>query len=495
MTLSEEFLESVDGLIKAGNYVQARKALDKIIVSKVSERLIIRTSDLFIRTGLFTKNIRLLYKSMYSQTQIPTTKIVAHYALSLQQIGAHFESTRIFESLDFSKAPEAHFYYAITLFAKWEYDQAIFHLEKYLASPELSPYQQLVAKSNLAQAYLENNDIKKAKGCIEEVEKQAKGSHYELLRANIYQRRAQLLYLENNFKEAFKYIDLAEKLLKNFANHYQLTPLLWRAVCTLAENRQSREAQKMFEDLRKQSIALQRWALVRYSDFYQSIITKDEQLFLKVYFGTPFRAYRQNLIKKFQQKIEIPRNYDWNPTGKKAKEGSVLDVKEGLDLKSGNALKRGQRIHRLLQTLTSDFYVNFKNETIASYLFPNEHYDPYSSFKRAYESVRALQKWLKESKVPIIVRPSEEGFRIFFETPYVLRVETAYDENAAFTTSSELEKALSGNRSYTAEEISKILKIPLRTTYRKINDLLSNNSLLRQKTGRIVKYRLKTRQE
>lgn len=491
MVISDANLEAIDQLIKTGNYIDAKKALDKIAISKTPERLVVRLSDLLIRTGMFKENFKLLYPQMYNKMHLPQPKIIAHYALTLQQVGAYREANRIFDSFDFSKAVEAHFFYAITLFAKWEYAKAISHLEKYLASKEITPYQRLVGESNLIQAYLENHQYTEAEKLLVALEKEIHKEEFTLLRANVFQLRAQLLYSRKEYKTAIKFLDSSQKLLKTFANHYQLTANFWKVVCELALQPQKPSVVKAFGDLRKKSVALGRWSLVRQCDFYRSVIEHNKELFLRVYFGTPFPAYRENLIEHFGDDVAIPASYDWNPTDKGIKDNNIIDVKEGKDFLSGSELKRGQRTHRLLQTLGSDFYINFKLETLATYIFPEEHYNPVTSYKRAFAAVDKLQKWFHNEEIPIQVRFKDDGYRIYFEKPYVIRVQLSYDDTTNIGIKSELESLMAHDKLYSAKELSEILKVPLRTTYRKINDLISNDKLTREKFGQEVKYRLK----
>ncbi len=491
MAVSDEVLEKIDQSIKLGDYPAAKKRLDKIAISKTPERLVTRLSDLLIRTGMFKENSKLLYPHIYNQTQIPSPKIEAHYALTLQQIGAYREANRIFENFDFSKAAEAHFYYAITLFAKWEYKKAIEHLIQYLESKEITPYQRLVGESNLVQAYLETDQFEEAENHLKKIESEINKSEFVLVQANIFQLRAQLLYSRGQYKEALRFLDSSQKLLKTFANHYQLTAYFWKVNCEFAMNPQKPGAVKAFQELRKKSVSLGRWSLVRQCDFYRSVIEQNKELFLKVYFGTPFPAYRDSMISHFGEKVEIPEFYDWNATDKSAKENQILDAKIGKDLASGGELKRGQRTHRLLQTLASDFYINFKLETLSSYIFPDEHYNPVTSYKRAFSAVDKLQTWFKENNIPMQVRFKNDGYRLYFEKPYILRVRLTYDDTGDIGIKSELENLMAQDQLYSAKELSEILKVPLRTTYRKINDLLANNKLTREKFGQEVKYRLK----
>ncbi len=489
MALNEDLLDKIDHSIRKGDFSTAKKVLDSIAISKTPERLVIRLSDLLTRAGMFKHNIKLLYPFMFNNVAPANPRITARYALNLQQIGAYHEASRIFEDFDFPKAPEANFYYAITLFSKWDYSEATKYLKKYLQAKELSVYERLVGKVNLIQSHLGSGDYTDGESLLKEVESEIEKPEYNLLRANCFQLKAQLLYAKKEFQKALQLLSSSEKMLKTFPSHYQLTVRFWQMICQLALNPESNQALKAFKELRQKSVKLGRWALVRQCDYYRSMIEQNEELFLKVYFGTPFPAYRKRLEQSFGKKITIPEHYLWNPTEKKAAQNNIVDVTEGLDLNSGSRLKRGQVPHRLLQTLSSDFYINFKLETIASYVFPDEHYNPSTSYKRAFTAVSKLQKWFKDNKIPIQVKLNDDGYRIYFVDPYVMKVRLAYDNALEFDPKSDLLSHLADNELYSARELSGLLKIPLRTIYRKLGELVNNNQLVREKFGNEVKYR------
>ncbi len=490
MIVKDETIAEIDTALKAGNFVGARKILEEISLKKVPARLKLRLAEVQVRAGFPKHAVEILYRSIHDKNDPPLPKALSIYALALQQMGAYNEALKIFEKLDFGTVPEANLYYAIGLFAKWEYGKAIPYLEKYISSKETTSYQKLVAKANLAQAHLYTGDEKSADRLISELLQATKENSYNLLYANSLDLKAQHRLFQKRYDEMNPILEEARSKVSLFPSHYGLIIDHWQAVSELGKHPNSKNILSQFKKIRDEAVKQQRWALVRESDFFQSIIDEDEDLFLKVYFGTPFVEYRKRLKKLFGGNIEIPSSYRWKGNERKVSEDRVIKVSEGTDLNTGASLKRGQVLHRLLQALSSDFYINFRTETLFSIIFSDEHFSPISSANRVHQSVNRLQNWFDENEITIKIRSLNEGYRIFFEKPYALEVLLEYEHERPVDIINEIQKALNAPGGLTAREIGYQLNIPVRTIYRKIEELLAGNKIFFERIGREVKYKV-----
>ncbi len=491
MRASDESLDEIEMLLRDGNHKRAKKIIKSIPLKSVPARLAVRLSGLMVRAGELRWSAKLLFPLMYEGPESPSAQIMAQYALTLQQLGAYNEAANLYEQLDFKAAPEANLYYALALFSKWEYEKAVPHLESYLSSSAINDYQRKVGRANLAQAFIAINETQRAGNLLSELETDAKNGELYALLSYVMDLRSQLLISQKKYKEAIAILNKSEKLISGGESRYELMVRFWRTVCEYALSPQKENSLKAIIELRLNCVKQGRWALVRECDFYRSVISEDTNLFLKVYFGTPFPAYRKRLEERFGTPVGIPEYYLWNPVEKNAGEKKVLKVFEGIDLQSGNSLKRGQVLHRLLRALCSDFYVPFSSESLFFYLFPGEKFNPQTSSKRSRFATLRLQRWFKESKIPLQIRYKDEAFRIFFTAPYLVEVKLDYSENFDFAAESALLNFLRIHPLKTAGEISVALKIPLRTVQRKLSALLGNKRIESQRRGRDIYYRLK----
>lgn len=491
MIVKDELISQIDNLLKSGDINNARLALEEITVSKVPERLSLKLSDLFIRCGLPKDAVKVLYPILFETNDISEReKYLPTYALALQQMGAYNEAFKTFEKIDFNKNIQANLYYAVALFSKWDYAGAIPYLENYLKDGDITPYQKLVGQTNLAQAFLITGAIEKAEAELNTLLETTKKNKYYLLYANALEIKSQMLLVQKKYGEVNEILKEAISMLSEFPSRYKLLTDLWAAIAELGTNPTSKSAMTQFTNLRRDAVGQQRWPIVRECDFYLAIVENDNDLFLKVYFGTPFPQYRERLKFLFGKPVEMPGAYRWKGIEKTVPEEKTLKVLEGVDTYTGAKLKRAQVPHKLLQALTSDFYVNFRVETLFSILFPEENYNPMSSDNRIHQAVKRLQTWFDENEIPIDIRFKNDGYRFFFVEPYAVEVQLGYDQAINLDIGQEILKFLEKNEAATARELSQKLKIPVRTMYRKIDELLNDNTITTQRVGREVKYRL-----
>lgn len=492
MQLSEATLEEIDRILREGNHKLARQKLKAIPIKSIPSRLAAKISNLMVRAGELKLSAKLLHPLVFERLDSPSPQILAQYALTLQQMGAYNEASNFFESMDYSVVPEAHLYYALALFSKWEYDKAIPHLQSYVKTSNLTFYQRQIGLANLAQAYLAVNEKDKCVELLEQLEAQGKKDGLTALLAYVLDLRAQSLIAEKKYNEAIKRLNSSEKLILGGESRYQLMLKFWLAVCELGlENRKSRTTTD-FTKLRQSCVAQARWSLVRECDFYQSTIKKDKNLFLKVYFGTPFPSYRKRLVERFSESIEIPKSYLWNPTGGKVSRECTIRAFEGIDVRSQAALKRGQVLHRLLRTLCTDFYTPFTPESLFFYLFTEEKFNPLTSSKRSQYAISRLQEWLNKKSIPISIRFKDNYYRLFFTRPYQVEVELTYDDALYFDSNFALIEYIKLNPNKTAKQISSSLKEPLRSTQRRLSKLQNDKKIIGKKSGREIVYSVAT---
>ncbi len=486
VVIDENELNQIETFIRAGNQKQAVKLLERLTPQNVPHKLVLRASNLLVRAGLEKMSARILHPLMFNERQKPDPKIAAQYALTLQQLGAYSEALKILEKLDFVNIAETNLFYAFGLMTKWEYEAAIPFLRAYLKFPEITLYQSLVAKTNLAQALILSNQIEDVDNLLSEVQSQAEESKFFLLGANVLELKAQLFFIRGQFAEALSLLNSSNERLEGSPERYRLMVEYWKVICNYSLNPTKKEAINNFQQLRKKSVERGFWSVVRECDFQRALIEGDQNLFLKVYFGTPFSNYRKKMAFRFPQ-VVIPEVYFWNPTQVKTKKDNIFRVNEGHDLVSGAKLKKGQLSHRLIQSLTSDFYIPFQTESLFGYVFPDEHYNPISCYKKTANAINRLQSWFTRNSIPIQIRFKDGGYRIYLNDPYLLEVKIqTFEERKTYDTKSEIQRLLaSGGK--TSKEISSHLDVPLRTVSRYLSELVDDNKVTTVKSQYFLK--------
>lgn len=480
MGITELDLEEIDKIIRAGNFKTAQKKLKKFTAKSVPARLASKASNILVRAGLAEQGARILYPLIHGGTEKPKPEIMAEYALALLQSGAYVEALKILEAIDFKSVPAANFYYSVALFSKFEHVKAIPFLESYLKDAQTKPYQRIVASANLVHSYILAKDLTSAENLLAEVLNHAEKENQALLLANCRELKAQLLFEQKNYKQALKELSASKKSLELNSGKYLLMITYWEILCEIALRPEDKTLWQRWQKLRMDSVKSEFWSLVRQCDFHSAVLEGNKDLFLKLYFGTPFKSYREKLIKNFPGKCEIPKSYLWNSAPGVVPEGNMLDLASGQGLTVKNQLKKGHVIYRILQSLASDFYIPFKLETLFNYVFPDEYFNPRSSYHKTANGINRASTWLENNEIPIQIRFKEGAYRIFFKEPFYLRVHLQIEESQPYDAVSEIKRLLDTRKSLSVAEISTKLKIPPRSVHRHIKTLLEQKKIIKK---------------
>lgn len=405
MALSVDTLEK---LIRDGKMDEAHTALLKAVEAgypkdkarKIAS-LLRRVNDPEVALKVLNPIIRPTRKGAAQATEIDKIE----YAASLVRVGSLFEARWILGHIDLRKFPEGNLVMAFSLFPEWKYAEAIPYLRNYLANPKIEAYDTLVGQVNLTAALIRVKQFDEAKKLITLL-KSATSEQHPRLFANVLELYSQLCIFSKNYEEAQKSLLNAEKLLKKTPSLDTLFIEKWLAIVAVLKNNQDKNAIQAILRLKDKSLRMSHWETVRECDKYLCIATRDQELFKKVYFGTPYEEYRKRLVADFPDKVDLPRNYLWdlNTGNKSESQFSVFDASlngEPTDLKVGQAA------HRLLQIFCSDFYRPFRIGSLFGALHPGEYFNPISSPAKVHQTVFRFRQWLLENEIPLEIK--QEG--------------------------------------------------------------------------------------
>lgn len=488
--INVSLLETLDASIKSGHAKSAKDLLRDLRAKDIPQSLLGHTAKILNRCGLPKKVTRLLDEIIYPEDTLKrkvTDIELAEYGSALNQIGAYTDSLAIFAKVNVKAAPMVEFYHALTLFNRWEYQKAIPHLQSFSENPKISEYERYMGKVNLVVAHLAMQNYNESYDILNKIEAYAKKSNLKLLLGKCLELRGQALIEQGRFKNGAKYLEAATSLLKNSSAKNLLVLEKWTTIAKMGLLRDKYSMAEL-KKLKLKAVELDHWKTVRECDFYEALFTKNDALFLKVYFGTPFEAFRQRLKSVYNEKINLPESYLWNPMNTKIPEGHKIISHLALDFRTQKKLKTGHLLNRLFQFLASDFYVPFRTETLFNCLFPNERFNPQTSNNRVYFALSRLSNWLSKLNIPIEVRHQTGGYRLFVTEPYGIEVKLNSPLEISQDLLSQLKIKFQSNDGFTAAQAAKILDIPHRTLNRKLGDLVNEGRLMRKGLGPSTKY-------
>lgn len=479
----------IEEAIRRGKASHARTELRQLKKIKIPREHAATISSLAYRAGMPSFGLRVLNGVVRPHRRSPVAasdEEKAVYAQCLNRIGASEEALGILDGLDPSKVPQVYFFKATALISRWDYEATIPLWTKYIRASGTSNYQKMVGKLNLSAALVYTRDHKRATPLLRELLYDTSLRRLDLLYGNALELSAQNYVAQEKWTDAEKCLSLAEKKLTQTDTIDMLFVHKWKTLIHVKRSGGARDALEELAKLREESLNRQHWETLRQCDDFAAMATADREMFLKVYFGTPFESYRARLLEEFPQAVALPEKYLWRPIGDNPK--LILDVKTGETTKKNVSLREGHVMHRLLAVLTSDFYRPLRTAAIHFRLNPNEFFNPFSSPPRVHEAVKRLRLWFEDSSLPFQVDEHAGFYQLKFAGPCGIAVTQTATPIGKHSSPIEKLRAEFANNSFSLREAAERLDVPDRTLHRILDQALKEGRLQRIGQSRATRY-------
>ncbi len=480
-----EFIQYIDGLIRAGRSAKARSELSRHRPHSFTRAERFELAAVARRAALPWLTLRILTPVVRPSTKksvTATTREKAEYAAALVRVGAGREGSEILAALDSNEFPQVLLYRAHALFTQWEYQTAIPVLEEYLGK-DLDEYQRVIGEVNLASAYVHERHYEQAEILLSKLEISTQKQNLPALYGNTLERLAELAIDRKDWAQAEKHLTKAEIAVEQAAGFDAFFVKKWRSILTLSVS--PRHGLRDFEKFEALALQNRHWETVRECDAFRAIICHDRELFLKVYFGTPYLSYRERLRRDYKAEVEIPDSLPFPLPSTSPRTGAT----ENLDLLRNEALKSGQLKHRLLKAMVSDFYRPARVAHLFSDLYPGESFELVGSRARVHVAMQELRSWFRKKRLPLRIVETQGEFRL---TSSVSRLQLIvpsprwWQQNPSGRLA--LARAYAGANPFSAGEFAQWLKIPRRTAFEILSESLQQGLLRKTGAGPTTRY-------
>jgi hypothetical protein len=492
---SQNFIETCDNLIRIGQYQQAITILKGLQIKEVPRPYAQPIAHLFYRTRLFDRGLQLLGPCVFpgsSKVEPAKDLEIATFAILLIKIGSVSEGKKLLSTLSVH-LPEVDLYRAFAEQAEWNYEGAVPYLKKYLLHSGLNPYQIAIAKVNLAASWIALGEVQESRILLEELFEKSGNEDLSLIRRNVQELWVQWAVASHNVAEA-------QQMLKRLRDNpgskafgiFDFFIDKWEAIVSLKMDSKNPENQKSLEQVRVKAIHWKHWETVRACDRVLAVETKNLELWNKVYFGTPYWAYKQSLARESAHWTEPTQNYVWG-----SKDGVIFDIAKAVSNDLRVKLKAGQGLHRALCALFSDQYRPLHLTELFALIFPGETFIAEFSKGRVAAIVSRLRKWFEENDLPLQIETKGQFYRLVFNES-ASNVGFRMQSNLALTPSSNaprgsflllLEKM--GSSPFTSREAAEVLNVSKSTAVRWLNLALEEGSLKCIGNNKTKQYRFK----
>lgn len=482
------FLKEVDELIRTGRSVEAKSRLRHAQAARVP--LEERRAFAFMarRLNLPTLALRVLHPIVR-----PTGRHVARpatdaekveYAGSLVRLGAIEEALDLLNAIDPETNPEIFLLRSFAHFTQWNYKVTIPLLQRYCAAKTLTDYQRLIGKANLAAALTYERDPS-SKTLVDETLVSAHTGKFTILITVLDMMKAETAINERNWDAARAALaethrQISEDMLES------LFIRKWKAVIELYANPKDRAAIEGVRKVREDAVVRRHWETIRNCDYHLAVATKDEDLFYKVYFGTPFSSLKERLREEFGSAPKLPQIYEWElEKGGKATSLALLSAQ---NITPGvRGLKPGSLNQRLLGILLTDFYRPIRVASLHGLLYKGDYFNPVSSPGRVHQAVKRLKQWLSNRRLPVKVVAHHGAYSLAAIHPCKILIPR--ERRAVGRTDHHLTslRTLMPNTGFTAKQAAAALKLNIWTTIRILTQGVEAGAL--QRTGKANRTR------
>lgn len=399
----KNWLSLQDQRIKSAQSSLVKTELRRLKPKEIPRAVAADVADLARRLNDSVMMLKLLQPYVRPErlkAQAPLAREQALFALALARIGAYREANEIFASLN-GQDKSLSLLKASALVSQWEYHKAAPIYRRLLKLRTLSINEVYVAKINLASCLIHGGDHGAALKILEEFDRLR--DSYVLLYANSLELRAQALFGLERYEDGAKLVRQSFKLLEPAEAEYSLFARKWLLII---DSYQNQKLSPEWPELTRIAQAMGDFETCRDLDLYRSCLLRDRQGFLQVYFGTPFKSYRSEALKRFGTGTVIPKTYVFGTKDSSPPLNLVTGGRDG----SPERLK-GIRL-MVMRALCRDFYRPIPMGELFAAVYPDQKFDVFTSPHRLFQMVQRLRLELKSMKLPPTVELLNNCYRV-----------------------------------------------------------------------------------
>ncbi len=402
----------------------------------------------------------------------------AIYGLALLRLGAFREAEQILSEVDPEDDPQVYFYRASLNINQWNYRKAIPDLKRYIKHPDVIAYSRLVGRLNLCAALATHKNFKQTERLFSQLMRKLRQQNLPLLIGNLLEIRSQWLIGQNCLDEALKDLAEAEELLKKADQRSLLYIDKWKLIIKLRtakdKTKDKNRVLSEMENLKARATQLKNWETIRDCDLHRAVIMNDQNLILRVYWGSQSPAYKKRAAELFGSMV-FQKSFIWKSNPQSG--GPIIDLVSAAPTRL---------LQKLFFILSRDLYQPLRITEIIDQLYPEEYYHPVASPARLHRLIARARQWLRKRNYPVAVA----AFRNAYQLTFIFDCQLKLSETLEDFERLEL-PVVTRNEFFKANEWAKELNISSRTARLHILKLVKEGKIEAVGHGPRTKYRIK----
>ncbi|MBX3020375.1 MAG: hypothetical protein KF799_01760 [Bdellovibrionales bacterium] len=477
----DRLLQVLDAHLRTGRADLCASALDRLPDTSFERAQLLPLAVICRRAGLFTRGLKLLSSLVRPDKkrwlEPASTREIAEYAALLTRNGSLNEALTLLEPLTSDQVPEVELFRAFAWMAKWDYERAVAALRRYMQEP-LEDYASLVAQVNLSSALIATGQFSEALQIISPVVEITRKQRQVRLYANSLELRGQIHLFSGRWQQSEEDLEASSRQLERERTNDQLYAEKWRAILQAFRTQDV----EPIERFRPQAVQRGHWETVRDLDRHSLQIRFDEERFRYLIYGTPHHAFRERVVQRLGRELPIG-GFRYNGEGK-----PWLDLTTGEIHESGAVGLANPSALKVTAALLTDFYRPLRLGVLFAELFPNDHFDVFSSANRVHQTLSRARAWLKEHGLPFSVAAQNGEYRLQAQPIFAFEV-PLHRTPAEDLIWNRLMRSFLGAE-FGADEACRVLEISRPTYLRWAEKARAQGRLKKRFQGRGTRYRL-----
>lgn len=483
MNLVDE-LDEVENLLLEGKLSLAAKKIKNIHKKgNIPYNRLERFGNLANRCGEFSSTMNVLHKSAEEEGE-SCDGIKKEYAMALLYLGCRRRALQITQELLKNNQKNSYLLEGFCHMRSWDYMDAKNSFENYMNIFEQGSYQYIVGQMNLAFALNGHGDSAQALEVIKEILNSDQAKKNERIRINAQQVLCQVYYGLDDFKKFKKTLNELQSLAVKFTLGEQSSLNRWKIISDFHDENNIKKFKSEMTKLYNFCRDNKQYELSRACHFYLAKYSEDREIYENLYIGTPHESFRNILKEHFPNNIP-PQSME---KGETSKGQFVLNIKTG-KINDEKALDPGSLPYSVLRVLMSDFYRPFSVYELFESIFPEERFNPLSSFSKVKATVYRLNKEFEKQGLDCSISSRKMNYSFMANDTSIL----CYQDNSPEVEDKYWAKVIDlfSEGNFKSKEFMGELEISKRKTGDLLNKYLEEDKIEKLGKGSNTKYRIK----
>jgi hypothetical protein len=495
-----DLLPEIEKLVVHGSLGAAAEALRGLSARRIPREHASHFASLSRRTGQPALALNALHKIVRplekrGRDEPATDREKSEYAAALNDVGASREALALLSGLDHKKAPSARLYEGFALMRIWELDAAIERFRAVAGSPAATPLGRYRATIELAGCLIDGpGKLAEAKDLLLKVREETGPGHFRMIHKDAFLVLTQAYLQSREWAQAARSLDRLEALSREENDQFfLLLTRKWRAILAIETARDKSRVLSELGEVRDALRAARRWEDARLCHYYEAAARGSRELFLHLYFGTPYPAFRAKLEKGLGR-APLPGIYEWRLSSREKRTRSASAPL--FDMSA--TLAEGALPQRLLRAICLDLYRPARVTELHELLFPGEYFNPHSSPDRVHQNLKRLRAWLRKMRAPLGVTEWDGFYGLASPEGCIVRLNdltfeqwfAADGETARLQTAVARLRAKRGSSPFSATEAASDLEMSERSALRLLGEAVAGGFLEKTGKGRATRYRV-----